>query len=51
MGIHSMTYGQSRMFWSEGRLPLGIVLYSSNEPGELCHDVTYMLINIIIMSK
>ena len=36
------THSLSRLAWSEGRRPLGAVLHSSNEPGELsqwlCHD-------------
>jgi len=43
----------SRLAWSEGRRPLGAVLHSSNEPGELsqwlCHDDSTMNIGICII--
>ena len=44
---------QPKLFWSEGRQPLGAVLYSSNEPGELsqwfCHDDSTINIGICII--
>jgi len=53
------THSLSRLAWSEGRRPLGAVLHSSNEPGELsqwlCHDdstidiVLELLLFIIII--
>ena len=40
--LYRRTRSPSRLAWSEGRRPLGAVLHSSNEPGELsqwlCHD-------------
>jgi len=30
-----LTHSPSRLAWSEGRRPIGAVLYSSYEPGEL----------------
>ena len=40
------------MTWSEGRQPLGAILHSSNEPGELsqwfCHDDNTINIGICI---
>jgi len=39
--------------WSEGRQPLGAILHSSNEPGELsqwfCHDESTINIGICII--
>ena len=61
MGVDSgrRTHSLSRLAWSEGRRPLGAVLHSSNEPGELsqwlCHDdstidiVLELLLFIIII--
>jgi len=40
--LYRRTHSLSRLAWSEGRRPLGAVLRSSNELGELsqwlCHD-------------
>jgi len=40
--LYRRTHSLSRLAWSEGRRPLGAILHSSNEPGELsqwlCHD-------------
>ena len=33
--LYKRTRSLSRLVWSEGRRPLGAVLHSSNEPGEL----------------
>jgi len=49
--LYRRTHGLSRLAWScNGRRPLGAVLHSSNEPGELsqwlCHDDS--TINIVL---
>jgi len=48
--LYRRTHSLSRLAWSEGRRPLGAVLHSSNEPGELpqwlCHDDS--TINIVL---
>jgi len=48
--LYRRTHSLSRLAWSEGRRPLGVVLHSSNEPGELsqwlCHDDS--TINIVL---
>ena len=51
--IYRRTHSPSRLAWSEGRRPLGAVLHSSNEPGELsqwfCHDDSTINIGIYIL--
>jgi len=48
--LYRLTHSPSHLAWSEGRRPLGAVLLSSNEPGELsqwlCHDDS--TINIVL---
>jgi len=48
--LYRRTRSSSRLAWSEGRRPLGAVLHSSNEPGELsqwlCQDGS--TINIVL---
>ena len=48
--LYRRTHSLSRLAWSDGRRPLGAVLHSSNEPGELsqwlCHDDS--TINIVL---
>jgi len=50
LATYRRTRSPSRLAWSEGRRPLGAILHSSNEPGELsqwfCHDDN--TINIVI---
>jgi len=49
----SLQADSSRLAWSESRGPLGAVLHSSNEPGELsqwlCHDNSSINIGICII--
>jgi len=54
--LYRRTRSPSHLAWSEGRRPLGAVLHSSNEPGELsqwlCHDdstINFVLVIIIII--
>ena len=54
--LHKQTHSLSCLAWSEGRRPLGAILHSSNEPGELsqwlCHDdstINIVLVIIIIL--
>ena len=53
MAAYRRTRSPSRLAWSEGRRPLGAVLHSSNEPGELsqwlCHDDSTINFNIGII--
>ena len=59
--LYRWTHSLSRLAWSLGWRPLGAVLHSSNEPGELsqwlCHDdstikiVLDIIIIIIIIIK
>jgi len=55
--LYRRTHSPSRLAWSKGRQPLGAVLHSSNEPGELsqwlCHDdstINVVLVIIIIVN-
>jgi len=45
---------QSRLAWSLGRRPLGTIVHSSYEPGELsqwlCHDDSTINIVLVIIS-
>ena len=54
--LYRRTHSLSRLAWILGRRPLGAILHSSNEPGELsqwlCHDdstVNIVLVIIIII--
>ena len=54
--LYRRTRNPSRLAWSEGRRPLGAVLHSSTEPGELsqwlCHDdstINYALDIILLL--
>ena len=51
--LYRRTRSSSRLAWSEGRRPLGAVLHSSNEPGELsqwlCRDDSTINIGICII--
>ena len=55
--LYRWTHSLSRLAWSLGRRPLGAVLHSSNEPGELsqwlCHDdsTINIVLDIIIIIK
>jgi len=42
------THSPSQMAWSEGRRPLGAVLYSSNEPSELSQWPVVMMTALYI---
>jgi len=48
--LYRQTHSLSRLVWSWGQQPLGTVLHSSNEPGELsqwlCHNDS--TINIVL---
>jgi len=48
--VYRRTHSLSHLDWSEGRRPVGVVLHSSNEPGDLlqwlCHDDS--TINIVL---
>jgi len=50
---YRQTHSPSRLAWFEGWRPLGAVLHSSNEPGELsqwlCHDDSTINIGICII--
>jgi len=51
--LNRRTHSLSRLAWSWGRRPLGTILHSSNEPGELsqwlCHDDSTIKIVVIII--
>jgi len=53
VAAYRRTHSLSRLAWSEGRRPLGAVLHSSSEPGELlqwlCHDDSTINIGICII--
>ena len=53
LAAYRRTRNPSRLAWSEGRRPLGAVLHSSDEPGELlqllCHDDSTINIDICII--
>jgi len=55
LAAYKWTHRPGRLAWFEGRRPLGVVLHSSNEPGELsqwlCHDDSNINIGIIIISN
>jgi len=51
--LYRQTHSLSHLAWVFGRRPLGAVLHSSNEPGELsqwlCHDDSTINIGICII--
>jgi len=48
--LYRRTHSLSHLDWSEGRRPLGAVLQSSNEPGELSYWLRHddSTINIVL---